>query len=166
MKNLIEQDLNKLFRNLLKDYRQEKNYSQRNLAALLGVGQTNICNFENGKKGITLEVASKLLSLLEKRIFITDGNRQTRTIRPLIVYYSDLIKHNYNFKSFTDFRQWLFKEFLDELALLSIGSNRVFDIIEFYERDIDGEVLKVKEPALTEEGEDLVIISLNKTYKK
>ncbi|GLI57929.1 hypothetical protein PM10SUCC1_34430 [Propionigenium maris DSM 9537] len=166
LRNIGEQDLNNLFRRLLRDYRQRSGYSQREVASLLGMGQASICNFENGKNGITLEVATKLLTLFEKRIFITDGSRSSRTIRPLIVFYNDIIRGKYRFEDFTEFRQWLFKEFVDELTTISIGTTKAFDIIEFYERDPNGEVLKVKEPALTEEGEDLVILSLAKSSKK
>jgi len=165
LKNIGEQDLNKLFRRLLREYRQKSGFSQREVASFLGMGQASICNFENGKKGITLELATKLLTLFEKRIFITDGSRESRTIRPLIVFYNDIIRGKYRFEDFTEFRQWLFKEFVDELTTISIGTIKAFDIIEFYERDVNGEVLKVKEPALTEEGEDLVILSLSKSSK-
>lgn len=165
LRNISDQDLNKLFRKLLRDYRQESGFSQRDVAGFLGTGQASICNFENGRKGITLELATKLLTIFEKRIFITDGSRKSRTIRPLIVFYNDIIRGKYMFEDFTDFRQWLFKEFVDELTTISIGTTKAFDIIEFYERDVNGEVLKVKEPALTEEGEDLVILSLSNSSK-
>ena len=166
LKNIGEQDLNNLFRKLFRDYRKETGYSQREIAGLLGTGQASVCNFENGKKGITLELATKLLALFEKRIFITDGSKKNRTIRPLIVFYNNVIKGNYEFENFTDFRKWLFKEFVGELTTISIGATKAFDIIEFYERDVNVEVYKVKEPALTEEGEDLVVLSLSKSTKK
>lgn len=166
LRNIGEQGLNKLFRKLLRDYREESGYSQREVAGFLGAGQASVCNFENGKKGITLELATKLLTLFDKRVFITDGSRKCRTIRPLVVFYNDIVRGNYDFEGFTDFRQWLFKEFVDELTTISIGATKAFDIIEFYERDVNGEVLKVKEPALTEEGEDLVVLSLSKSSKR
>ncbi len=160
-----KQDLNEFFRKILKDFRIESNLTQREIAKLIGTGQASICNFENGKKGITLELAGKILDLLEKRLFLIEAQSKKESKRPLRVFYNEAIKGNYFLDSFDEFRSWLFKEFLSELVELKVDSKKVFDIIKFYERDSLGNILNVEEPTLTEEGEDLVILYLARSSR-
>lgn len=160
------QDLNTFFRKLLKDYRDQSNFTQKEVANLIGSGQASVCNFENGKKGITLDLATKFLNLFEKRLFVIDTKERTDSKRPLRVFYIETIKGKFNFESFDEFRRWLFKDFLGELVILQVDSDNVFDVIKFYERDSNGDIFHVEEPTLTEEGEDLVVISLIKSINK
>ncbi|UUV17858.1 helix-turn-helix transcriptional regulator [Fusobacteria bacterium ZRK30] len=159
------QNLNVFFRKLLKDFREKSNLTQREVADLIGTGQASVCNFENGKKGITLDLATKLLNLFEKRLFVVDSKERDHSKRPLRVFYLESIKNKFYFDNFDEFRRWLFKDFLSELIIVEVDSRKVFDIIKFYERDSNGDIFNVEEPTLTEEGEDLVVISLSKNIK-
>ena len=160
------QNLNVFFRKLLKDFREETDLTQREVADLIGTGQASICNFENGKKGITLDLATKLLNLFEKRLFVVDSKERVSSKRPLRVFYIESIKNKFHFEGFDEFRKWLFKEFLSELIVLKVDSGKVFDVIKFYERDSNGDIFNVEEPTLTEEGEELVVIFLTKNINK
>ncbi|MEI6857119.1 helix-turn-helix transcriptional regulator [Psychrilyobacter sp.] len=160
------QDLNVFFRKLLKVFREELNLSQKEVANLIGTGQASVCNFENGKKGITLDLATKFLNLFKKRLFVVDSREIPNSKRPLRVFYIENIKNKFSFENFDEFRRWLFKDFLSELVTIQIDSAKIFDIIKFYERDSNGDIFHVEEPTLTEEGEDLVVISLTKTLNK
>ncbi|MCS5423194.1 MULTISPECIES: helix-turn-helix transcriptional regulator [Psychrilyobacter] len=156
------QNLNVFFRKLLKDFREQSNLTQKEVANLIGTGQASICNFENEKKGITLDLASKFLNLFEKRLFVVDSKERADSKRPLRVFYIENIKNKFSFEKFDEFRRWLFKDFLGELVNIQVDSAKVFDIIKFYERDSNGDIFHVEEPTLTEEGEDLVVIFLTK----
>jgi len=160
------QNLNIFFRKLLKDFREQSHLTQREVANLIGTGQASICNFENGKKGITLDLATKLLNLFEKRLFVVDSKEKIDSKRPLRVFYIENIKNKFSFENFDEFRRWLFKDFLSELVTLQVDSGKIFDVIKFYERDSSGDIFHVEEPTLTEEGEDLVVISLTKNINK
>ncbi|MBR1747274.1 MAG: helix-turn-helix transcriptional regulator [Clostridia bacterium] len=54
-----------IFCNRLREMRQEKGYTQRELAALLNLSNNMVCEYEKGRAEPTLETLKKLSEILE-----------------------------------------------------------------------------------------------------
>lgn len=50
---------------MLKRLRVEKNMSQNDIAAKIGVTAATICRYESGKRKLSLDIAKKLAEVLE-----------------------------------------------------------------------------------------------------
>ena len=62
----------------VREARREKKVTQEDLAEMCGCTPTHICNIENGKIGVSLELLFKISVLLEKRMDHDIANPQIK----------------------------------------------------------------------------------------
>jgi len=119
----------------IKELRTQKGYTQKELAALLGVGQTTIANYENGIRIPDTEKMNKIADLFQVSFDYLLGRTENRQVSN-----KKLKSNNFSVNSLDDsykmFTELLIKGNKDEARRL---------VLELYEQHVEIEDIYIKE---------------------